>query len=77
MSSLLLTVVIGLVFLVLASLGLGIGRLISGRNRLVKGCGSPPEQESCSLCGKRERCKSNSKEPIVSGENSCDSQSDS
>lgn len=56
MSQLALTLSVTLFFLLISCLGLGIGRLVSGRNRLIKGCGSRPEQESCSLCGKRKRC---------------------
>ncbi|MDF2550280.1 MAG: hypothetical protein K0S07_1347 [Chlamydiales bacterium] len=58
MSTWLATLTVTFVLIAIALLGLGIGRLLTGKNRISKGCGSPvPEKDgscknqgNCSLC---------------------------
>lgn len=55
MNNFIRTLIAAGVLSLLATLGLGIGRLLSGKNRLRKRCGMLPTDESCSSCGKRKK----------------------
>lgn len=53
-------IILGATFflLSLAVLFLSIGRLISGKNRLRKGCGMKPDEKGkCRLCGTEKKCE--------------------
>lgn len=62
MTTWLLTVIITFVFIALALLGLGIGRLLTGKTKISKGCGNPSiksdqdckGQRNCSLCQEKK-----------------------
>jgi hypothetical protein len=61
MSQLSQTILAAAILLVLCMLGLGVGWLLSGKNRLGKRCGyrpkDPSKQSTCEFCGKKDRCK--------------------
>lgn len=61
MSDLVKTIVAAVIVLILAAICLGIGWLISGKNRLRKGCGmrpkDPSDSSTCPLCGGGESCE--------------------
>ncbi|CCB88780.1 hypothetical protein [Simkania negevensis] len=44
--------------LIFSAIGLGIGKLITGRSKLsCKRCGHPEKKDECSICIKREKKK--------------------
>lgn len=62
MKQILLTVALGIVFILLALLGLSIGYLITGKPKLKNRCGQIPGKEKDKQCGTDKTC------PICSGE---------
>lgn len=67
MSNLFLTLVLAFLVVVLALACLAISWLVTGKNRLRKGCGQAPTSSSCQstgscgLCGKEESHSSSTK----------------
>lgn len=61
MSDLAKTIVAAVIVFILAAICLGIGFLISGKNRLRKRCGMRPKDDAnsstCPLCGGGEPCE--------------------
>lgn len=60
--SLFLTIVLAILVMGLVVAGLGIGLLLTGRQRLRRGCGSIPKKKdkgdsSCPMCGDRKTCE--------------------
>jgi len=65
MSNFWITIIAAIILMGFVVLGLGIGKLISGKNRLRRGCGLNPDKknkDSCSICGKDEKCDKGEKE---------------
>ncbi|NGX61370.1 MAG: hypothetical protein K940chlam9_00855 [Chlamydiae bacterium] len=62
MDNLLLTILAAVILMGLVIAGLAIGLLLTGKNRLKRGCGKVPrkgkeeEPGSCPLCGEEEKC---------------------
>jgi hypothetical protein len=59
-----MTVIMAAVVIGLAVAGLSIGRILTGRSRLRRGCGYTPkrsrdknEEGSCSICGEKRECE--------------------
>ncbi len=58
MNNLVSTIIAAVILMVLVVLALGIGRLLSGKNRLKKGCGlTPKDKGSCPTCGAKKSCE--------------------
>jgi hypothetical protein len=56
MSQTLLTIVLTFVLVLLALAGLGIGKILTGKNRLRKMCGHTPNKKKGPKCGKDVTC---------------------
>jgi len=59
MKTTLITIVLAFALLLLAAIGMGIGKLLTGKNKLnCKRCGNPEktEKKSCELC-QNTKCK--------------------
>ena len=56
MSSLLSTFMIAFALLLLAAAGLGIGMILTGKNKLRRMCGRTPQQQKTKKCGKDVTC---------------------
>ncbi len=67
MGSFPLTVIAAVLLMGCVMVGLAVGFLLTGKNRLKRGCGytprkSPKDSSSCSVCGKNEPCESEKKD---------------
>jgi len=55
--TLVMTIIAAVVLMALVVAGLAIGRLITGKNKLRKGCGMTPKgKKSCDVCGASKKC---------------------
>ena len=52
MKILIITIIAAIVLMAFVVLGFAIGRLITGKNKLRKGCGmTPKDDKNCNVCG--------------------------
>jgi len=56
MSSTVATFFIAVALVLLAAAGLGIGKLLTGKNKLRRMCGRTPQQQEENKCGKDVTC---------------------
>ncbi|MFN0065787.1 MAG: hypothetical protein ACKVOH_06090 [Chlamydiales bacterium] len=62
MRYLIFTIIAAIIIMGLVVLGFAIGKLLTGKNRLRKGCGMTPKDPqdnstSCHICGSRNKCE--------------------
>ncbi len=59
MNNLLITIIAAIILMILVVAALGIGWLLSGKDRLRKRCGWQPKDKSsstCHICGEKKEC---------------------
>lgn len=59
------TIIAAIVIMVFVVIGFAIGRIVSGKNRLRKGCGMTPKDrhtKHCNICGAEKICEENEDE---------------
>ena len=60
MNTLFVTILVAIVIMAFVVLGFAVGRLITGKNKLRKGCGWTPKDKNskgCDMCGRSEPCE--------------------
>ncbi|WP_420420891.1 hypothetical protein [Simkania sp.] len=58
MKTFLITLGLATLLIICCAVGLGIGKLITGRSKLsCKRCGQPEKKDGCSICSKTEKKK--------------------
>lgn len=60
-NNLLITIIAAFILMLLVAAALGIGWLLSGKDRLRKGCGWKPkdkDSKTCDICGAKKKCDS-------------------
>jgi hypothetical protein len=66
MTSFLPTIIAAVIVVALALCGLGIGYLLTGKNRLKKRCGWTPKSDNpddqCTMCGRKSPCDESDKD---------------
>ncbi|MCH9704142.1 MAG: hypothetical protein K0U13_05060 [Chlamydiae bacterium] len=57
MTTLWITIIAAIVIMLFVVIGLAIGRIITGKNKLSKGCGwTPKDGSNCKICGTSKKC---------------------
>lgn len=57
MNTLWITIIAAIVIMTFVVIGFAIGRIITGKNRLRKGCGmTPKDGKNCNICGASKKC---------------------
>ena len=63
MNTLWITIIAAVVVMVFVVIGFAIGRIITGKNKLTKGCGmTPKDGNQCNVCGSSKKCEEDDKD---------------